>query len=115
MAAAVLTTNSQTNLSGVSNRAVGKIVSDSGTPADVTITLGFAPRYIKFVNATDRIQDEWYEGVQATSGTTTSIHTVASGTVTLETTNGIQVVGNTFTVTAATMVASKTFYWMAEN
>lgn len=111
MAAQVLTTNSQTNLSGVNNLAVGKVVTDSGSAAVQTFTLGFAPRVVRFHNLTDRISDEWYEGMTAYS----SLHTVAAGTRTLETTNGISVDGNTFTVKAATMVASKTFYWEAFN
>ena len=104
-----LTTNSQTNTGGIANVAVGKIVTDSGAAAAVTITLGFAPRIVRFRNITDRISDEWYEGMASAN----SIHTVANGTVTLETTNGIAVSGNTFTLTATTMVASKTFAWEA--
>jgi len=109
MAAQILTTNTQTNLAGVTNHAVGKIVADSGDAAAVTITLGFAPRVVRFHNLTDRISDEWLEGMASAS----SLHSVAAGTRTLETTNGIAVSGNTFTVTATTMVASKTFYWEA--
>jgi hypothetical protein len=72
--------------------------------------VGFVPRVVRFRNVTDRISDEWYEGMAAAS----SIHTVAAGTVTLETTNGITVnADGTFTLTAVTMVASKTFAWEA--
>jgi phosphatidylserine synthase len=88
---------------------MGKIVSDGGAAAAATITLGFTPRYVKFVNLTDRITDEWYEGMASAS----SLHAVAAGTLTLETTNGIAVSGSTFTLTATTLVASKTFYWAA--
>jgi hypothetical protein len=109
MAAQILAPNTQTNLAGVTNHAVGKVVSDSGTAAAQTFTLGFAPRVVRFHNLTDRISDEWYEGMDPAS----SLHSVAAGTRTLETTNGIAVSGNTFTVTATTMVASKTFYWEA--
>lgn len=104
-----LSTNTQSNSNGIVNYAVGKIVTDSASAAAATITLGFAPRYVKFVNLTDRITDEWYEGMASAS----SLHAVAAGTLTLETTNGIAVSGNTFTLTATTMVASKTFYWEA--
>lgn len=104
------TSSTQTNTNGVTNRTLGKIVTDSATAAAATISLPFTPRYVKFVNATDRIQDEWYEGMASAS----SIHTVAAGTVTLETTNGIAVSGASFTLTATTLVASKTFYWIAE-
>lgn len=104
-----LSTNTQSNTTGVSNFAVGKVVTDGGAAAATTFTLGFTPRKVRFVNLTDRITDEWFEGMASAS----SLHTVAAGTVTLETTNGIAVSGNTFTVTATTMVASKTFYWEA--
>ena len=106
-----LSTNTQSNAQGVINFAVGQVVTDSATAAAATFTLGFAPRHIKFVNATDRIIDEWFEGMASAS----SIHTVAAGTNTLETTNGIAVSGNTFTLTATTMVASKTFYYIAQG
>lgn len=106
-----LTTNTQTNSNGVGNFAIGKIVSDAGAAAAATITLGFVPRYVKFVNLTDRITDEWFEGMASAS----SLHTVAAGTMTLETTNGIAVSGSSFTLTATTLVASKTFYWEAAS
>ena len=106
-----ITTNTQTNVDGVVRKARGKLVSDGGAAAALTITLGFAPLKVRFVNLTDRITDEWYEGMASAS----SLHEVAAGTKTLETTNGIAVSGNTFTLTAVTMVASKTFYWEAEG
>lgn len=104
-------TNSQTNTDGVVRKAFGKIVTTSASAEALTITLGFAPLHVKFENLTDRIGDEWYEGMASAS----SLHTVANGTRTLETTNGVAVSGNTFTLTATTMVASKTFYWEAEG
>jgi len=104
-----LTSSTQTNTNGVINRAIGKIVTDAAAAAAVTITLGFAPRRVLFVNLTDRITNEWFEGMDSAS----SLHAVAAGTLTLETTNGIAVSGNTFTLTATTMAASKTFYWEA--
>ena len=106
-----LTTNDQSNAMSVVNHAVGKVVTDGGAAAATTFTLGFKPRVVRFHNLTDRISDEWFEGMASAS----SLHTVAAGTRTLETTNGIAVSadGNSFTVTATTMVASKTFYWEA--
>jgi len=107
-----LTTNTQTNSDGITNRAQGLIVSDAAAAAIVVLQLGFVPRKVKFINVTDRIIDEWYEGMAAAS----SVHTVAAGTVTLEATNGITVGSDaTITLTAATMVASKTFAWEAEG
>lgn len=104
-----LSTNTQTNAMSIVNHAVGVIVTDSATAAAATVTLGFAPRVVRFHNITDRISDEWFEGMSSAN----SLHTVAAGTRTLETTNGIAVSGNTFTLTATTMVASKTFAWEA--
>lgn len=108
-----LSTNTQTNSNGVVNRAVGKLVTDAAAAAAVTLNLGFVPRYVRFVNLTDRITDEWFEGMASAS----SLHAVAAGTQTLEATNGIAVSATekTITLTAVTMVASKTFYWMAEG
>lgn len=105
------TSSTQTNSNGVVNFTVGKIVTDATTAAAGTITLGFVPRYFKLVNLTDRITDEWFEGMASAS----SLHTVAAGTMTLETTNGIALSGTTITLTATTLVASKTFYWEAAN
>lgn len=104
-------TNSQTNVMGIVNHAVGTIVTTSASAAALAIQLGFTPRVVRFHNLTDRISDEWFEGMASAS----SLHTVAAGTRTLETTNGVAVdtTANTFTLTATTMVASKTFYWEA--
>jgi len=58
---------------------------DTGTTAAYTFTTGFTPRYVKVVNETDRTQIEWYEGMADAEG----IVTVAAGTRTLVTSNGI--------------------------
>lgn len=104
-----VSTDSQVNSQGVLNHATGQIVTTAATAAAHTITLGFVPRVIRFHNVTDRISDEWHSGMASAS----AIHTVAAGTRTLETTNGIAVSGNTFSLTATTMAASKTFFWEA--
>jgi hypothetical protein len=110
-----LTTNTQSNAAGIVNRAQGQVVTDAGAAADTTFTCGFIPRYIKFVNATDRIVLEFYEGMAANS----ALRTVAAGTVTLDVAAGITL-GTTalntagqFTVKAADIPASKTLYWEA--
>lgn len=106
-----LTTNIQTDAGGIVNRKIGSVVTDSGAAAATTFTLGFTPRIVRFHNLTDRISDEWFEGM----ATYSSLHTVAAGTRTLETTNGISVdaAAGTFTVKAATILASKSFAWEA--
>jgi len=56
--------SSQTNAgASVVNRAVGHITTDAAAAVAQTIQLPFAPRYIRFINLTDRIEDEWYEGM----------------------------------------------------
>ena len=105
-----LTTNTQSHTMGVTNHAVGRVVTDAGAAADTTFTVGFVPRIVRFYTVTDRIIDEWFEGMAAYS----SVHHIAAGTISLETTNGISVgTDGTFTVKAATIVASKTFAWEA--
>lgn len=64
------------------NAAYGAFI-DTGAVKKSAVVLGFRPRYIKLVNATDRTIYEWYEGMA--SGTT--LKTVAAGTVTLDTTD----------------------------
>lgn len=109
MTAPVLSPNTQTNAMGIPNQAFGQVTTDGGSAVAQTFTLGFSPRKFTWINATDRIVDVWYEGMASAS----SIHTVANGTVTLETTNGVAVSDNTVTLTAVTMVASKVYYWEA--
>lgn len=103
------TSSTQTNTNGVVNRAIGKIVTSSATAAAATISLPFTPRRVRFINLTDRIIDEWFEGMAPLS----SLHTVAAGTVTLEAVNGVTVSKNAFTMTATALVASKTYHWEA--
>ena len=110
MTAQTLSPNTQYNTMGICNHASGYTTTDgAGTAAGITYTLGFAPRIIRFINVTDRIADEWFLGM--TSGN--SVHTVANGTVTLETSHGITVSGNTFTVDSTTAPNSKSFAWEA--
>lgn len=97
--------------------AVGKIVFDATaiTAADyISVACGFKPKYVKFVNVTDRIAVEHFEGMTAD----TCVKTAAAGTVTLETTNkGVTLADRGFTVsqnaTLAVIAASKTIQWMA--
>ena len=105
---------------------VGRIVLDATaiTAGDyMLVECGFTPKYVEFVNVTDRIGVEWYEGMAAD----TCIKSAAAGTRTLETTNkGITIcdssgVANTegrcFMVsqnaTLAVIAASKTLTYRA--
>lgn len=106
----------------------GKIVLDatSITAGDyMLVEVGFTPKYVNFVNLTDRIGVEWFEGMTAD----TCLKSAAAGTRTLETTNkGVticDVEGNAATdgrcfkvsqnATLAVIAASKTLYWEARG
>lgn len=114
-----LSSSVTTQAAGITNCATGYAATSSATAAATSFVVGFKPRIVRFHNVTDRISDEWIQGMAAAS----AIHSVAAGTRTLETTNGITVgevtdsstgaVGWGFTVTAVTAVASKVFAWEA--
>lgn len=105
-----MTTNLMTQVSGIVNHAVGRVVTNADAAADTTFNPGFVPRVVRWVNLTDRITDEWYEGMAADS----ALETAAAGTRTLETSGGITVnTDGTFSVDSTIIVASKTFAWEA--
>ena len=112
-------TRAQSADQGTAQYAAGSVVYDATTitAADSTrIETGFKPRYVVWINATDRTRIEWFEGMAANN----CIKTAAAGTVTLETTNGgITVDDRGFRVlqnaTLAAILASKTCYWQARG
>lgn len=112
-------TDTLTSQSAACQRMVGSVVYDgtSITTTDYTrIACGFKPRYIKWVNLTDRIQIEWYAGMTASQ----TLLTVAAGTRTLDTTANAVVVDDTgFSIlqdnTLAAILASKTCMFVAEG
>lgn len=56
-------TNVQSTAANILNHAVGSIVTTAASAAAVSITCGFVPRVIRFHNWTDRISDEWFDGM----------------------------------------------------
>lgn len=64
--------------------AFGKFLDSAGSPATASIECGFKPSYIKFVNLTDRISYEFFEGMTAAH----SLKIIADGTATEETSGG---------------------------
>lgn len=76
--------------------ANGSYLDDAGTPAAMSITLGFTPKYVRVVNQTTRVMHEWFEGMTAAH----SIRTVAAGTRTAETSGGITVTAKGFAAPA---------------
>lgn len=66
---------------------------DDGTVAARKFVVGFRPRYVHVFNETDRIEEEWFEGMADAEG----LIRVANGTGTLVTTNGITPAADGFT------------------
>lgn len=97
---------------GVLNRTIQFFTTDAVAAADTTFNFGFKPRAVEFVNLTDRITEEWFEGMAATN----VLHTIAAGTRTLDA-NSLIVVNadGTVTVKSTAMVASKSFVIIAEG
>ncbi|WP_423459970.1 hypothetical protein [Ottowia sp. VDI28] len=101
--------------------ARGKIVLDATalTATDsLRVACGFTPRYVRIVNVTDRIEAEWFDGMDANS----CLKTVAAGTRTLEVTGGnggITVDRQGFRIlqnaTLAVIAASKTIVYEAQG
>lgn len=100
-------------------RASGRVDFDATaiTPADtLRVACGFQPRYVRWLNITDRVEVEYFEGMEANS----CLKTVAAGTRTHETANGgITVDERGFRVsqnaTLAAILASKNCFWIAEG
>ena len=113
------TTYTLTKYAGNSGDVQGSVVFDGTaiTAADyIEIDVGFQPRVVEFVNATDRITVEHYKGMDAES----CIKTAAAGTRTLEVTGGnkgVTLTNRGFRVaqnaTLAVIAASKTCYFVA--
>lgn len=97
---------SQSNVMSIANHAVIRATTDAATAAAATFTFGFVPRVVRVHNVTDRISQEWFEGMAAAS----ALNTDAAGARTLITSNGVTVGSDgTVTLPAAIMVASKVF------
>lgn len=59
----------------------------------ITLTLGFVPTYFKIINATDRITQEWFQGMNSGD----YLETAANGDKTLETDDKVVVATRTGT------------------
>lgn len=117
----------------ISNHTTLFFTTDATAAVKTYVHLGYVPRYVRFVNLTDRIIDEFWKGMTADN----SLHTLANGTVSLAGSGGITLEDGTavsvansvimpdqtlvlqpvsgvqyvsgFSVPAALMVASKSF------
>ena len=73
-------TTTQVNAEGVQRHASGKITA-SATATDVTITVGFAPKYVQVVGLVNLLTHEWFAGMNEGD----FFERVAAGDRTLET------------------------------
>ncbi len=115
-----IATSSVARNEGITSRAINYFTTDAGAAAATTFNFGFVPDRVRFVNLTDRIEDEWFAGMAADS----ALHTIAAGTRTLAGSGGITVRSapaadgsyqeGDVVIPAALMVASKSFVIVAE-
>lgn len=86
----------------------GRYLDDAANPAAASLTSGFIPRKVRWVNDTDRVEHEWVEGRAA--GTT--VKTAANGTRTLDTNDAAISVDSTtgvVTIAAAVILQNKQY------
>ena len=104
-----ITQSQAKNSASVLQMVVGNYIT-SAAAAAITITVGFQAKYVKVVNETDRIEMEWYEGMADAEG----IKTIANGTRSIITSNGITVAAKTFIIglDTALNVTNKQLSWV---
>ena len=107
-----ISTSAVSNSMGVVNEAINVFATDAVAAVDTTFNFGFRPRKLEFINLTDRLTHEVFDGM--TSGY--MLKTIAAGTRTLEVAGGPVInADGTVTVPAALMVASKSFVFVARG
>lgn len=97
------TTTTQANAEGIVRRASGVITAGT-TATDLTITLGWQPKYFMLMGLVNLIKQEWYEGMNQGD----VIETAANGTVSLETSDDI-IVGDQFETDPAAVQPGNVF------
>jgi|SRR5271166_6647900 len=80
MTAAVVTNGTTKYSASVCNIETGSFTTDGGTPAAVTVQLGFQPRYVKVVvSGTNPNFYEWFDGMVVSSTQETDLDTGSTG------------------------------------
>ena len=93
-----------TQSAGRANVVTGNFTSDS---TEVTVMVGFTPRYIRLVNATDGIAWEWMEGMPEDAS-------VNIGTeLTIDTSGAVDVGDKYFKLSAGAAGNGKDFFFVA--
>lgn len=91
---------------GVVNFASGSFTSDNTI---TVVNLGFRPRHVKVVNATDVIVMEKIEGMAANA----TVNTVTAGTTTINTSSLITLNAADFTLSTTAVGNAKAISWVA--
>lgn len=93
-------TETQNNAVEITRIATGSYTDDAATPAAPELTLGFTPKYVKMINETTLVIQEWFGGM----GDADAFQTADTGAGTTDlsklTTGGITVSGGTVTLPA---------------
>lgn len=102
-------TSSQVNAVEVTKFASGAHLDTAGSPAAITLTLGFTPRYVKMFNVTTIQVQEWINGLGDADAFKAVNHDTAQ--LSLITSGGITVSGGTVTLPAPAQ--NDQIYWFA--
>ena len=96
------------------NFAAGAIL-DTGTVAAMKITLGWKPRYVRILNVTGLVVEEWVEGMSDANGFLGIDSGAGAVDYSLITSNGITPADDGFTIGLNTdvLVSSEQLHWVA--
>ncbi len=89
--------------------ASGAHLDDATTPAAISLSLGFTPRYVKMINVTTIVEMEWFTGMGAADAFNNANHATVQRS--LITSGGITVSGGTVTLPAPAQ--NDQVYWVA--
>ena len=102
-------TSSQVNATELTRIATGAHLDSAGSPAAISLDLGFTPKYVKMFNVTTIQTQEWFVGLGDADAFKQVNH--ASTQHSLITSGGITVSGDTVTLPAPAQ--NDQIYWLA--
>jgi hypothetical protein len=104
-------TESQSDAVEITRIATGAYLDDAATPGAPVLSLGFTPKYVKMINETTLVVQEWFGGM----GDADAFQTADTGAGTTDlskiTSGGITVSGRTVTLPAPAQ--NNQVRWMA--
>ena len=101
-------TEAVTRDNGLMRLHSGAILDDAAAPVAASVNLGFRPRYIRVVNHTDRIEYEWFQGMDSGS----SLRTVETGVRTAQAAEGPTIAKDGTTI-GFPVLQNKQYRWYA--